>query len=103
MYMLLQMQEIGIFLIKMSVIMFCLFVAVLIILAGREMWRDKKREMKQSAVFADNVPDEINRKDIHPEETDKEKRMTEANIRLRRNTNIGRKIITITEKCTENH
>lgn len=37
--------------------------------------------MKQSAVFADNVPDEINRKDIHPEETDKEKRMTEANIR----------------------
>ena len=40
--MLLQMQEIGIFLIKMSVIMFCLLVAVLIILAGREMWRDKK-------------------------------------------------------------
>ena len=75
------MQEIGIFLIKTSAILFCLFVAVLIILAGREMWRDKKREMKQSAVFADNVPDEINRKDIHPEETDKEKRMTEANIR----------------------
>ncbi len=78
---LLQMQEIGIFLIKTSAILSCLFVAVLIILAGREMWRDKKREMKQSAVFADNVPDEINRKDIHPEETDKEKRMTEANIR----------------------
>ena len=67
--------------IKTSAILSCLFVAVLIILAGREMWRDKKREMKQSAVFADNVPDEINRKNIHPEETDKEKRMTEANIR----------------------
>lgn len=78
---LLQMQEIGIFLIKTSAILSCLFVAVLIILAGREMWRDKKREMKQSAVFADNVLDEINRKNIHPEETDKEKRMTEANIR----------------------
>lgn len=78
---LLQMQEIGIFLIKTSAILLCLFVAVLIILAGREMWRDKKREMKQSAVFADNVLDEINRKNIHPEETDKEKRMTEANIR----------------------
>ena len=81
MYILLQMQEIGIFLIKTSVILFCLFVAVLIILAGREMWRDKKREMKQSDVFADNIPDEINRKNIHPEKTDKEKRMTEANIR----------------------
>lgn len=81
MYMLLQMQEIGIFLIKTSVIMFCMLVAILIILAGREMWRDKKQEMKQNAVFADNFPDEINRKDIHPEETDKEKRMTEANIR----------------------
>lgn len=81
MYMLLQMQEIGIFLIKTSVIMFCLLVAILIILAGREMWRDKKQEMKQNAVFADNFPDEINRKDIHPEKTDKEKRMIEPNIR----------------------
>lgn len=79
--MLLQMQEIGIFLIKTSVIMFCLLVAILIILAGREMWRDKKQEMKQNAVFADNFPDEINRKDIHPEKTDKEKRMIEPNIR----------------------
>lgn len=81
MYMLLQMQEIGIFLIKTSVILFCLLVAILIILAGREMWRDKKQEMKQNAVFADNFPDEINRKDIHPEKTDKEKRMIEPNIR----------------------
>lgn len=81
MYILLQMQEIGIFLIKTSVIMFCLLVAILIILAGREMWRDKKQEMKQNAVFADNFPDEINRKDIHPEKTDKEKRMIEPNIR----------------------
>ncbi len=79
--MLLQMQEIGIFLIKTSVILFCLLVAILIILAGREMWRDKKQEMKQNAVFADNFPDEINRKDIHPEKTDKEKRMIEPNIR----------------------
>ena len=47
MYMLLQMQEIGIFLIKASVVLFCLFAAVLIILAGREIWKDRKQEMKR--------------------------------------------------------
>lgn len=85
MYMLLQMQEIGIFLIKISVIIFCLFASVLIIAAGKEIWKDRKQEMKRNDtftdIFADKFPDERNRKDIHPEKTDKEKRMTEANIR----------------------
>lgn len=81
MYMLLQMQEIGIFLIKASAILFCLFAAVLIILAGREIWKDRVQELKRNDAFAEDFPDEVNRKDIHPEKADEEKRMTEANIR----------------------
>lgn len=81
MYILLQMQEIGIFLIKTSVILFCLFVAVLIILAGREMWRDKKQEMKQNDAFVNNFPYERNRKDIHSETPDEHSGMTNLNIR----------------------
>lgn len=85
MYMLLQMQEIGIFLIKASVIIFCLFAAVLIIVAGREIWKDRKQEMKRNDtfadVFADKFPDERNRKDIHSETPDEHSGMTDLNIR----------------------
>lgn len=85
MYMLLQMQEIGIFLIKASVIIFCLFAAVLIIAAGREIWKDRKQEMKRNDafadVFADKFPDERNRKDIHSETPDEHPGMIDLNIR----------------------
>lgn len=85
MYMLLQMQEIGIFLIKASVIIFCLFAAVLIIAAGREIWKDRKQEMKRNDafadVFADKFPDERNRKDIRSETPDEHPGMIDLNIR----------------------
>lgn len=81
MYMLLQMQEIGIFLIKASVIIFCLFAAVLIIADGKEIWKDRKREMKRNDTFADKFPDERNRKDIHSETPDEHSGMTDLNIR----------------------
>lgn len=85
MYMLLQMQEIGIFLIKASVVLFCLFVAVLIIAAGSEIWKDRKQEMKRNDtftdVFTDDFPYERNRKDIHSETPDEHSGMTNLNIR----------------------
>lgn len=85
MYMLLQMQEIGIFLIKASVVLFCLFVAVLIIAAGSEIWKDRKQEMKRNDtftdVFTDDFPYEGNRKDIHSETPDEHSGMTNLNIR----------------------
>lgn len=85
MYMLLQMQEIGIFLIKASVIIFCLFAAVLIIAAGKEIWKDRKREMKRNDtfadIFADKFPAERNRKDIHLEATNEHPGMIDLNIR----------------------
>ena len=83
--MLLQMQEIGIFLIKASVVLFCLFAAALIILAGREIWEDRKQEMKRNDTFTDafedKIPDERNRKDIHSETPDEHPEMTDLNIR----------------------
>lgn len=85
MYRLLQMQEIGIFLIKASVIIFCLFAAVLIIADGKEIWKDRKREMKRNDtfadIFADKFPDERNRIDIHSETPDEHSGMTDLNIR----------------------
>lgn len=85
MYMLLQMQEIGIFLIKASVVLFCLFVAVLIIAAGSEIWKDRKQEMKRNDtftdVFTDDFPYERNRKDIHSETPNEHSGMTNLNIR----------------------
>lgn len=85
MYRLLQMQEIGIFLIKASVIIFCLFAAVLIIADGKEIWKDRKWEMKRNDtfadIFADKFPDERNRIDIHSETPDEHSGMTDLNIR----------------------
>lgn len=85
MYILLQMQEIGIFLIKASVVLFCLFMAVLIIAAGSEIWKDRKQEMKRNDtftdVFTDDFPYERNRKDIHSETPDEHSGMTNLNIR----------------------
>ena len=79
------MQEIGIFLIKASVIIFCLFAAVLIIADGKEIWKDRKWEMKRNDtfadIFADKFPDERNRIDIRSETPDEHSGMTDLNIR----------------------